>query len=776
MSTDEASSASTRCPRSDSASATAKTTSRSDERSGPPPRRTGLGRPPSRVDARRTAPWGATLLGFVSACAGAPSPDLVGGVAFIPAEPRAATAATATLATVGTVARPVSVPSALPLRAPNPVRGAVTAPRTAVALEVEPQAAPLERGLALVTAARVAERLVDVGLDAWSPAARHTLGAPQAERVRVTVRLEPSEAPERARVVALRIGAAEGAPAASGRRGPRGAATTSPRPALFDAAGPLEELDASARGIALAIVAAHADALDPDASSRAAARAATPLPSVVERALALAEDEVTFGDPRRARVHFDALDELRAPHLPAFVGTGPFRAARAAGVALGDKAELAASLLERAEGAKGPRARADAWWAFVKLTPERGALLDLALPPGARVVGEAATGVWIREGDATWALVAASPPRLEPAVPAGLAPIARLGDDVLVAADRAIERRGRGGRRSRVALPVAPTALRAYPGQLAVAAPGFLGWIDPAIAQLVRTRRGVRVRALGPEGAIVDGPGGLELVRPGRDAPTWVARRGAGADSTPLHASASATVAAVAGRVLVLDAGAVELVDTYDGRVRGAPLRLPGGGDAGPELRIRWLGGLGRFGALADAAERVHLVDVLEGSCRATLAGPARPTAAIGTAGGVALGFASGDVLFVDPDGALVDRLRVDGAVRALHAWDVPGVHEAILVESEARALVAAVPTLDAARRRDVDGWLSLAARALDDGDAGAALRAAEPVAWATLGRVAEAEALRARAAERLGDTARARRARSRSDRARDIAEALPWP
>jgi hypothetical protein len=174
----------------------------------------------------------------------------------------------------------------------------------------------------------------------------------------------------------------------------------------------------------------------------------------------------------------------------------------------------------------------------------------------------------------------------------------------------------------------------------------------------------------------------------------------------------------------------------------------------------------------------VHVVDVLEGVRRATLRGPARPIAAIGTAGGLAIGFASGDVSFVDADGALVDRLRVDGPIRALHAWDVPGVQEAVLVEAEGRALVAAVPAPEAgaARRRDLDGWLALATRALDDGDVRAALRAAEPVAWATLGRVAEAETLRARAAERAGDEGLARRARDRAARARDGGEALPWP
>lgn len=527
--------------------------------------------------------------------------------------------------------------------------------------------------------------------------------------------------------------------------------------------GTVDRLDAAASRLARAL----APRLGLPAAQIADAQLAAgdPTPPLVHRALGQAGLDLAIGQPHRARLRFGRAEEVWRGTVvpPALEGAwaAMLRAAPSSADAVANADPLARSAWESAEQAQRARQPARAlelYGSALRYWPDRA--MPWALPLELTVE--------LGADEARWWLVAEGLARaLEPRTGALLAELhapgrwlGQVGEDTLRLEKSALVRVTSGGVvRWRRSLPWADprVALTALPSGFVLAhADEGLMWLDASTGAIAQAEPSAVVLASGLDGALVRlGGGELALLRPGRRAPAW---------TTPAPAG-PITAQLVPGRVLWLGGGALSILDSTQGKPRGTPLVVP--------AEARWLGAEGRY-AMVGAGRVVWLVDVLGGEVRAQLAGPGEAVAAAAEDSGVLVAFDTGDVFWLDREGALADRGRVIG--RPLRVRSAPPRAQGFVVRTD-RGLVALGPVPTAERPRELDVALRLAAVARAQGDVRGALRLAERVALLGVGRVAEAELLRASLLEadaRPGSAAAAAAARARAAAARDPGTPLP--
>jgi hypothetical protein len=219
-------------------------------------------------------------------------------------------------------------------------------------------------------------------------------------------------------------------------------------------------------------------------------------------------------------------------------------------------------------------------------------------------------------------------------------------------------------------------------------------------------------------------------------------------------------------RVLLGTKDGLLVLRAHDGKEANRPLSVP------PETRI--LGAEGRYAALAPDDKTVAIVDVLAGERTASIRGPSTAVAAYTSANGMAILYASGDLVFYDRDGKMLDRALVPGEPFDL-VRGTPIAPGPVAVTS--RGLFAYAEVADGARMRDIDAMLKLAAVYVRAKAPEVALRWAKHVALLSAGRIAEAETMRAELLAARGDAASkkaAEAAKQRAESARDPEKPLP--
>lgn len=485
-------------------------------------------------------------------------------------------------------------------------------------------------------------------------------------------------------------------------------------------------------------------------AARAALLSEPPTPYLVHRAIGLAELDLEQGRPQAARMRFDRASELQKSALPECLD-GAFRAEAAGAKDLLAKGELSRSSLERAEGKlrdKRPAEAAIALETFVKLTPDRAFFwaipergLARLFPLEHEILGQGPG----KDGLISVALETGQV-RALPAAKGAL--VATVGEDLVFLSDRTLTRVGRAGKeRFRLELrgKRPPTQAVAIGGYLAVTVGEELWWIDLALGAVKERVSDVEALAFGPDGVLLRQRADqkLALVRPGRRAPTWTI-------VDPLGKSASAR--AVAGRILLFGPDALLILDGDSGKVRGPSFPLAPGSTV--------LGAHGRFLALATAPSSARVIDVLGASEVTTIACPAPAVVASIGERGLWIGTATGDLVAVDREGAVVDRALVLGVPAEM--IPLGSVLPGHLVRTD-RGLFAIGEVPAEGTTRDVDALLRLARVLLLTDDRRGAERIAEAVARLGMGRTSEAEALWAELLEGKGPAAAAARERSKA-------------
>ncbi len=484
-------------------------------------------------------------------------------------------------------------------------------------------------------------------------------------------------------------------------------------------------------------------------AARAALLAEPATPFLVHRAVGLAELDLEQGRPQAARMRFDRATELQKSALPECLD-GAFRAEAAGAKDLLAKGELARSSLERAEGKlreKRPAEAAIALETFVKLTPDRAFFwaipergLTRMFPLDHEIVAQGPG-----KGGLITVAVETGSVRALPEAKGAL--VASVGEDLVFLSGRTLVRLARTGK-ERFSLEIKgkkpPTQAVAIGGYLAVLVGEELWWVDLALGAVKERVSDVEPLAFGPDGALLRQRADqkLALVRPGRRAPTW-------AIADPLGKSSSAR--AVAGRILLFGPESLTIVDADSGKVRGTPFAVEPGSTV--------LGAHGRFLVLSTPPTGARIFDVLGASEVSKIEGPAPAVVASIGERGLWIGSASGDLLAVDREGVVVDRALVLGVPAEM----VPlgSVLPGHLVRTD-RGLFAIGEVPADGATRDVDALLRLARLYLSIGDRRGAERVAEAVARSGMGRVAEAESLRAELLEGRGAVAAAARERAK--------------
>ncbi len=246
----------------------------------------------------------------------------------------------------------------------------------------------------------------------------------------------------------------------------------------------------------------------------------------------------------------------------------------------------------------------------------------------------------------------------------------------------------------------------------------------------------------------------LGLLRPGKKTPAW-----------RISAEPS-SVAMTTDRVLLLSASGLTLLRAHNGKPLGPPLPLP--------KATRVLGAHGRYAALESPGHTIHLVDVLGGEITARFLAPEQGVDAYAFSSGVAVLYASGDLVFYDRDGLMTERVHVPGRpIKLLRANPLaPGP-----VAWTSRGLFAFAKLSEPTEARDLRALLILA-KVLDRlGESTAALDIATHVALGARGHVAEAERMRNHLYARQNDPASraaAAAAQARAKSAQDPARPLP--
>lgn len=289
-----------------------------------------------------------------------------------------------------------------------------------------------------------------------------------------------------------------------------------------------------------------------------------------------------------------------------------------------------------------------------------------------------------------------------------------------------------------------------------------VAWADLSIGELVQVATHAVPLASGAGGVLVSLPpstkgaeGDLALLRPGKKNPAWQMEVG------PVqHARLTRD------RVLLVTPKGVMLLRTHDGKPACNAVTVASG--------ARILGAAGRYAALEESPGSVALLDILAAERTATVKGPGPAVAAVPSGQGVAVLFRSGDLIFFDRDGRMLDRAWLPGRPRALFAGSpvTPGP----VVHTDLGLFAVAEVPIEAGLQRDVDAALAAAKLLIGDKNPQAALRILTAMALDSAGRVAEAEALRCRLLKAEGEEKNGlaiQRAMDRAERARDPSQSM---
>lgn len=502
--------------------------------------------------------------------------------------------------------------------------------------------------------------------------------------------------------------------------------------------------------------------------------------TAVHRFLGQAELRHERGAHRQAAVMFDRARTFRREvYVPEAI-EGRLRA-HGALVALGqakltDRASLAASAAERAEvdGQRGRYREAESGWtAFLRYTRRRARRYAIEIPfdekpvivgkksawvvqdrrGGERIVFDPRTGTVLERGPSIRGLVGAT---AEHFLTLRAGRMARVDPQ---------KRRPQWDVKLPIRLPARAGAaqIEQTSGLIGVKGEDAVVWLEESfgkvgqlaleVVPLASSAGGVTVLAK-PRG----GEAQLEiaLLRPGKRTPAW---------RTPIDEVGEV---AMTRDVVVMTSGkGLVILRTYNGKPVKKPLPLP------PNARI--LGASGRYGCAAGDDPAVSIFDIIGGEKTAVVNGPSKALACQTTADGVAILFETGDLMFYDRDGKLLDRAQVGGKPIDLLAGhpEAPGP---IAVTTQGLFAFGEIP-IDRSRLRDVDGMVALARVLLATGDEASALAVATQVAMVSAGGVKEAEALRADILGKRDDEASKRAAkwaRARARAAADPTQPLP--
>jgi hypothetical protein len=521
--------------------------------------------------------------------------------------------------------------------------------------------------------------------------------------------------------------------------------------------------------LAAAIAVQTAEALGQKISPAVKARASEETyPLAVQRFLGLARAHFDAGNHRKAMVMYDRAAELvKIGALPEaiegkLIAEGELLARGEA--TFGARADLAPPAAVRAEVAlrKGDdKEAARAFEGYLRATPDRALRFSVQTPL------EKTSTTLLAQG-ATWILQSGENElkrlRIEPRTGSILSRepglrglISIVGGDALVLEQKTISRLDQNGKAKwKLALPVTPrgpakAAVEVSSGVAGVLAEHDVVWVETSFGELGQRAKGVRPITSGAAGVLVETkPGELALLRPGKKTAAWTAN------------VAEVLDAALTGdRVLLVGRTELHFLRTHDGKEAGRAIALPT-----PAARIA--GADGRYAVIDLGEGGAMLVDVLGAEQTAILKGPGAPIASYTASNGVALAFATGDLIFYERDGRVLDRAKVPGKIIDL----VPGnplVPGPVAVTTRGLYAYAEVPS--ERRMRDVDAMLELAVVLARMGEKKAALRLAEHVAARSAGRIDRAETMRA---ELLTDPEAAALARARAEAAKDPTRALP--
>lgn len=493
----------------------------------------------------------------------------------------------------------------------------------------------------------------------------------------------------------------------------------------------------------------------------------------VHRFLGQAELRYQRKQYRQAAVMFDRARTFRREVFVPEAILGRVRsegALLATGKTSSDRDALAASAAERAEvdGQRGRHAEAEeGWMSFLRYTRHRALRWSLDLPLGEKpvVVGrkqgwvvqtrrgigerwtfDPRTGTIVDRGEPVRGLVAAASDQL---ITLDHGKMSRLDEDL----------RPRWSVKLPVQIPAdaGPERIELTSGLVGVKGDDAVVWLEVSFGKVGQLALEVVPLASSAGGVVVLArPTGsaealdVALLRPGKRTPAW---------RTPVEDPRD--VSMTRDVVVIVTPAGLTLLRTYNGQPVRAPLPL----GAGAKL----LGAAGRYGCVGYEDGSVEVFDIVGGEKTASIRGPAKPVGCETTADGVALAFESGDVVFYDRDGKLLDRALVPGRVIGVQRGhpEAPGP---IVVTTEGLVALGEIP-IELNRMRDVDGMIALANLLELRQNLPGALAVATQVAMMSAGRVKEAEHLRARILEKREDAASQRAAKWARTRARGAAD-----
>ncbi len=281
---------------------------------------------------------------------------------------------------------------------------------------------------------------------------------------------------------------------------------------------------------------------------------------------------------------------------------------------------------------------------------------------------------------------------------------------------------------------------------------GEVGQVAAKVIPLTAAVGGVVVLASGSEAEA--GPDVI-LLRPGKKNEAW-----------RTHVDGVRDSAMTRDRVLLVAKAGLVLLRSHDGRPVRRPISVAGG--------AKILGAAGRYAALAEPDGGVAIVDILAAERTATIRGPGPAVSAVTSGQGVAVLFETGDLIFFDRDGRMLDRAWFEGQPRQLLPGSpiTPGPVLWSSLGLSALAEVSSEPGL----QRDVDAAVLVVRTLIGAGNTKAALRVVTHLGQMSAGRIAEAEGLRCEilnVMDAVGNKAAMARAMARQARAEDPTQSV---
>lgn len=358
----------------------------------------------------------------------------------------------------------------------------------------------------------------------------------------------------------------------------------------------------------------------------------------------------------------------------------------------------------------------DGWRSFLKYTAHRGQAYSVPLVPRRPKV-QTRTHWWFD----TEELRVSLPFRLPIATMSREGELWAAGPNyVLLRQDAALRRqdveagRFEGRRWSRV-LSFEPLGVHVSGGFVGAWGVDKLVWLDPALGSVTDVVD-AQVLAAGDRGLVVQQEEAYGLLRAGQTSRAW---------SRPGQPGTTVQALATDERIVVAENGVLRVLKSHN----GLPVDF--------EARGRWIHADGRFGTF-EADGEVGVVDLLAGRQVARIRGPGRPVSGATRSYGVAVGFDTGDLVWVSSEGDPFKRASFFGPITSLDG----SLPDELLLTTPSG--LVAMDDSAPGEATAAHGALELARAALEDDDREGALAFANCAARRGVQNVAEAERLRA--------------------------------